>query len=130
MKAIATTLLLASTAMLVFACRGRDADDASDQQYGQQGQPGQYQQQPYGQPAYGQPGYQQPGYQGGYQQQPQPGQYQQAPPAAPASPLALPCTSDITCGINRCNMQTGRCAFPCASNGDCAAGFSCAGAGT
>lgn len=105
------------------------------------GQPGYGQQQPgYGQqqPGYGQqqPGYgqQQPGYgqqQPGYGQQ-QPG-YGQAPPAAPPaaapSPLALPCQTDLTCGLNRCNMQTGRCAFPCAANTDCAAGFSCMGAG-
>ena len=83
----------------------------------------------YGQPGYGQPGYGQP--QPGYGQ-PQPG-YGQAPPAAPPaaapSPLALPCQTDLTCGLNRCNMQTGRCAFPCTANTDCAAGFSCMGAG-
>src|SRR5262249_20391484 len=116
--------------------------------YGQPGQPG------YGQPppAYGQP---QPGYgqpQPGYSQpqpgygQPQPG-YGQPPPAygqpqpgysqpgaAPAntaapSPLALPCQNDMVCGTHKCNLQTGRCAFPCASNADCAANFSCMGAG-
>ncbi|MFO0756229.1 MAG: hypothetical protein U0359_07040 [Byssovorax sp.] len=116
--------------------------------YGQPGQPGYGQPQPgYGQPGYGQPqpgyGQPQPGYgqpQAGYGQpqpgygQPQPGYGQQPapPPAQPTaapSPLALPCQSDLTCGLNRCNMQTGRCAFPCASNADCAAGFSCMGAG-
>jgi hypothetical protein len=133
--------------LLVTACdRGRGADDPSAQQ-GQYGAPqGQYgQQQGYPPPqGYQQApqGYQQPqGYpqqpQGypqqpqGYPQQPQ-GYPQQAPqqaPAAPPSPLALPCQSDITCGTHRCNPQTGRCAFPCASNANCAGGFSCMGAG-
>jgi hypothetical protein len=64
--------------------------------------------------------------------QQQPGTYSPPAPAAsaaPASPLAMPCTSDIVCGTHRCNIQAGRCAFPCASNQDCAAGFSCVGAG-
>jgi hypothetical protein len=124
--------------LLVTACdRGRGADDPSGQpQYGapqgyQQQPPQGYQQQGYQQP---QQGYQQP--QQGYQQPPQgyqqPQQYapqQQPPPAAAPSPLALPCQSDITCGTHRCNTQTGRCAFPCGSNADCAGGFSCMGAG-
>ncbi|MEP7121043.1 MAG: hypothetical protein ABJE95_09045 [Byssovorax sp.] len=124
--------------LLVTACdRGRGADDPSQQpQYGQQGgypPPQGYQQPP---PGYPPQGYQQPppGYPQqpqGYPQQPQgyPQQPQQAPPAAAPSPLALPCQSDITCGTHRCNGQTGRCAFPCASNADCAGGFSCMGAG-
>ena len=127
--------------LLVTACdRGRGADDPSavQNQYGQpQGYP---QQQGYPPPqGYQQPppGYQQPQqYPQQYPQQPQgyqqpqqyPQQPQQAPAAAP-SPLALPCQSDITCGTHRCNPQTGRCAFPCASNADCAGGFSCMGAG-
>ncbi len=133
--------------LLVTACdRGRGADDPSAQQgqYGApQGQYGQPQQgypppQGYQQPQQGYPpqqGYQQPQQypqQQGYPQQaPQQGypqQPQQAPAAAP-SPLALPCSSDITCGTHRCNPQTGRCAFPCTANTDCAGGFSCLGAG-
>ena len=133
-------IFLGLVALLVTACeRNRGADDPSAMQGQQQGYPPPrgYQQQP--------PGYQQ----GGYQQQPQPGYqqgypppqqgYQQPPPgyapapaapaAAPPSPLALPCQSDITCGTHRCNPQTARCAFPCASTADCAGGFSCMGAG-
>ena len=118
--------------LLVTACdRGRGADDPSQQpQYGQPQQgyppPQGYQQAPQGYPQQGYP--QQP--QQGYPQQPQgyPQQPQAAPTAAP-SPLALPCQSDITCGTHRCNPQTRRCAFPCASNADCAGGFSCMGAG-
>lgn len=133
--------------LLVTACdRGRGADDPSVQQgqygapQGQYGQPQQgYPPQGYQQPQQGYPpqGYQQPpqGYpqqpQQGYPQQPQQGypQQPQPAPAAAPSPLALPCSSDITCGTHRCNAQTGRCAFPCASNADCAGGFSCMGAG-
>jgi hypothetical protein len=137
-------LFLGLVAVLVTACdRNRGADDPSTQPqgyppqgaYGQpQGYPPQGYQQP---PPQGyQQGYPQPAPQGypppqqGYQQPPQQGY--PAPQAAPApapSPLALPCQSDITCGTHRCNPQTGRCAFPCTANTDCAGGFSCMGAG-
>ncbi|MBM4363459.1 MAG: hypothetical protein FJ104_12330, partial [Deltaproteobacteria bacterium] len=86
------------------------------------------------QPGYGQqqPGYgqQQPGYgqqQPGYGQQ-QPGYGQQPAPAAPTStpaPMAFPCQSDATCVSHKCNLQVGRCSWPCASNADCNAGFQC-----
>jgi hypothetical protein len=97
--------------------------------------------------AYATPGGQQPGPYGqtpttGYQQQPQQGGYNGAPQpygpqqAAPQpsatqapSPLAPACQSDFICGTHRCNLQTGRCSFPCASNQDCQPGFSCIGAG-
>jgi hypothetical protein len=109
--------------------------------YGQP-QPGYGQPQPgYGQPqpGYGQP---QPGYgqpQPGYGQ-PQPGYGQPQPPAptatapapapaqptAPANPLALPCQSDATCGTFKCNLQTQRCAMPCANaTTDCQPGLAC-----
>ncbi|HSN99253.1 MAG TPA: hypothetical protein VLS89_13250 [Candidatus Nanopelagicales bacterium] len=127
-------LALGGIGLLAMGCRGRDADDPSelDQQGNAYGQPGQqpYGQQPYGQPGYGQQPYGQPGYgqqpAPGYGQQPPPGQ---APAAAPASPLALPCQNDMICGTHKCNLQTGKCAFPCAATTDCAAGFSCMGAG-
>lgn len=138
-------LAVGALALTSIGCRGRDAEDPSqlDQQGNAYGQPAPYgQQQPYGQPPPGQ--YQQPyGQPAPYGQpqqpygQPAPGQYQQpgqpAPgqpaPAAAPSPLALPCQSDMTCGTHKCNLTTGRCAFPCAANTDCAAGFSCMGAG-
>lgn len=53
------------------------------------------------------------------------------PAAAPAGamatpgPLALPCTSDASCGLARCNVQFQKCAYPCASAVDCAAGAAC-----
>src|SRR5262245_24164475 len=115
-----------SVALLAASCRGRDADDPSQQQqpYGQQP----YGQQPYGQQPYGQQPYgQQPAGQAP-QGQPQQGQPAPAGAAAP-SPLALPCQNDMICGTHKCNTQTGRCAFPCTANTDCAAGFSCMGAG-
>lgn len=103
-------------------------------------QPGQY-------PAYQQPGYpaagqqpypqQQPGYppQQYPQQQPYP-QQQQPYPAAPGAPapsgtpsqpsaVAFPCQSDVQCLSHRCNVQVGKCSWPCQSNDDCQAGFQC-----
>ena len=138
----ATTRYLLVLGLLGVAATGCRKDAQSATQNGQQ--PVSYDQ--YGNPIYGQPqqgGYGQPqqgGYgqpqQGGYGQpqqggygQPQQGGYGQPQPqptatAAP-NPLALPCQSDITCGTHKCNTQTGRCAFPCASAQDCAAGMGC-----
>ncbi|MEI9935962.1 MAG: hypothetical protein WDO69_01930 [Pseudomonadota bacterium] len=50
-----------------------------------------------------------------------------APAGAMATPgaFALPCTSDASCGLARCNVQFQKCAFPCAGPVDCAAGASC-----
>jgi hypothetical protein len=58
------------------------------------------------------------------------------PPGAPAPAaggtmatpglLALPCQSDATCGLHRCNTQYGKCAFPCQSAAaDCAPASQC-----
>ena len=110
----ALALLIGLSFGLVSACSGgRDAEDASGQQpYGQQP----YGQQPYGQQPYGQQPYGQA-----------PGQYQPPPQQqAPPSGLAIPCQNDSICGFHRCNVQAGRCAFPCAASTDCAGGFGCA----
>ena len=126
MKTLASVALAAGfvVTMLPGCDRGREAEDPSEQQGYGQPPPGQYGGQ---QPGYGQ---QQPGY---GQQQPPAGQYggQQPAPAAQGqpSPFALPCQSDITCGTHKCNLQMQKCAWPCASSADCAAGFSCMGAG-
>ena len=59
-----------------------------------------------------------------------------APAAVPAAPaaggtmatpnaFALPCQNDQSCGFARCNLQFQKCAFPCASAVDCAAGATC-----
>jgi hypothetical protein len=93
--------------------------------YGQQpapyGQPSPYggQPAPYGQPSpYGAPPAPSPG--------PAPVPAPAPTPAAQPSPLALPCNSDFTCGSHKCNLQVGKCAFPCANAAtDCAAGMTC-----
>jgi hypothetical protein len=56
-----------------------------------------------------------------------------AVPAAPAAAgtmatpnaFALPCQNDQSCGFAKCNVQFQKCAFPCQSAVDCAAGASC-----
>ena len=118
---------LGALALLLACERDREAEDPSG--YGAQQQPTGYD--PYGNPIYGQPGYGQPGYgqqPGGYGQ-PGYGQPQAQPTATSTtqpSPLAVPCQSDFICGTHKCNLQVGRCAFPCANAAtDCAAGMGC-----
>ena len=120
-KLVVSGFALGALTLALAGCRGEEAEEPEEgynqgygQGYGQQGY-GQGYNQGYGQ-GYGQQGYGQ-------------GYGQPAPAPAPASPLALPCQNDLTCGTHKCNLQTGRCAFPCGSNADCAAGFSCMGAG-
>lgn len=92
--------------------------------------PGVYPQQGYPQQGYPQQPPQQ-GYpqQGGYQ--PQPGVPQQPTPAPTAAtlstpgPMALPCQTDQSCGLAKCNTQFQKCVFPCLQPTDCAAGASC-----
>ncbi|HEY3818710.1 MAG TPA: hypothetical protein VGL81_16180 [Polyangiaceae bacterium] len=55
-----------------------------------------------------------------------------APPAPAGSgamatpgPLALPCQSDLVCGLHHCNTQYGKCAFPCQTSADCVAPNTC-----
>ena len=66
------------------------------------------------------------------QQPPQPyPNFQQGPQGyygqQAANPLGLPCASDGgQCGGHRCNLGSGRCAFPCQGNAECIAGWSCA----
>lgn len=83
--------------------------------------------QPYGQP--GQPGYPQQG----YPQQGQPG-YPAQPGAAGTAvpgqlatpgPTALACQNDSQCLTHKCNLQYGKCAFPCVSDNDCIQGSTC-----
>jgi hypothetical protein len=109
---------LLAAAALVSGCKSNPANDPSQQQnpYGQQGYP------PNGQQPYGS----------------QPYATGAPPPATapaatglPPSPLAPACQQlEGTCGFARCNLQAGRCAFPCNSNNDCINGSSCLGAGT
>jgi hypothetical protein len=88
-----------------------------DPAYGQQ-QPGYGQQQPQQQPGYGQP-QQDPG----YGQQPPPPQGAGA--TSQPSDMAFPCQNDATCLSHRCNMQVGKCAWPCQTANDCQPGFQC-----
>jgi hypothetical protein len=54
-------------------------------------------------------------------------------PAAPAAsgqmsvpgPVAFQCQNDVACGTHHCNVQYGKCAFPCQSNVDCISPNSC-----
>gem|GEM_PF-2852493 len=34
-------------------------------------------------------------------------------------PLAFQCTNDVPCGTHHCNVQYGKCAFPCQTDTDC-----------
>jgi hypothetical protein len=38
---------------------------------------------------------------------------------ATPGPLAFSCQNDVPCGTHHCNMQYGKCAFPCQSANDC-----------
>ncbi len=42
------------------------------------------------------------------------------------APMAFSCTSDSTCLAHRCNIAAGKCAWPCTTDCDCAAGNKCA----
>jgi hypothetical protein len=132
----ARRLPAAITALLalgVAACGGASSNGATTDPSQAQGQNG------YGQPSTGtygqstpQTGYSQTGsypqsgasnQQSGYGQTAQPTTATTATTAA--SPLAVACQSDATCLTHRCNLQTGRCSVPCASNADCIAGNGC-----
>ena len=116
--ALALTLSIVVPGLIVAACKKKEEEPPPQQ--GGYGQPG------YGQPGYGQPqpGYGQPG-QGGYA-----GTGAAGAPAGTATggqpaPMAFPCSSDATCGLHKCNMQVGRCQWPCQTNEDCQAGAAC-----
>jgi hypothetical protein len=102
------------------SCKKKEEQPAAVQPTGYYGQPG------YGQPGYGQ---QQPGY-----GTPVPGAYPTATAVAtglPPGPLSPACTQpEGTCGYARCNVQAGRCAFPCNGPQDCIQGSQCIGVGT
>ena len=40
-------------------------------------------------------------------------------------PIAFQCKDDVPCGTHHCNLQYGKCAFPCASAADCLSPNSC-----
>jgi hypothetical protein len=136
MRTISICAAVASLFVMFAAC-GPKQPDASQQPamaptgtaYGYPQQPGAYPQ-PGGYP---QPTatYQQPmGAPTGYATAPT------APTAAPTAPAAgqmvvpgpaaFQCSNDgVPCGLNHCNMQYGKCAFPCASAADCISPNTC-----
>ena len=132
---------MACLALTTGACKkDEEVEPAAANTAYQPQQPQQGYQQPqqgYQQPQQGQQGYQQP--QQGYQQPqqgqqgyPQQQQQQQQQPVAPATgtlavpgPLALPCSSDAQCTTAKCNVQYGKCVFPCATDFDCNPGNTC-----
>jgi hypothetical protein len=142
MRKIALRAATASVAILglVGACSKKDEQPppaqpgqypAYQQQPGQPGYPAgqqQYPQQPY-------PQQQQPGYPAAQQPYPQQQPYPATPaPAAPGaapgttsqpSAVAFPCQTDVQCLSHRCNMQVGKCSWPCQTNDDCMPGFQC-----
>jgi hypothetical protein len=121
----------AAVCLLAFAgCKKEDPPPQNPQGW-QQGQPGYGQQPP---PGYGQqpaPGYGQP--------QPQPTAYPPPQATAPApaptpaagtagmnpSPQGFPCQADVACGTHKCNVQAGKCSFPCQTAADCLPGMQC-----
>jgi len=40
-------------------------------------------------------------------------------------PQALACTNDAPCMSHKCNVQYGKCAFPCETDFDCQPSFGC-----
>ncbi|MGD0527354.1 MAG: hypothetical protein ABSE49_19590 [Polyangiaceae bacterium] len=40
-------------------------------------------------------------------------------------PIAFQCKDDVPCGTHHCNLQYGKCAFPCQSAADCLSPNSC-----
>jgi hypothetical protein len=62
-----------------------------------------------------------------YQSYPPPSYAPPQPGYAPAGsmqmavpgPIAFQCQNDVPCGTHHCNMQYGKCAFPCQSAADC-----------
>jgi hypothetical protein len=120
------TVALASLFVVVAACKKQDDTQPSNvaptATAGYPGYPppqGTYGQYPQPAPTYGQ-----------YPQQPQPMPTAPVPAPAPApaaapgqmavpGPVAFTCQNDVPCGTHHCNVQYGKCAFPCQSAADC-----------
>jgi hypothetical protein len=122
-SAVCIALLFVAVPALVLACKKDDATNPANAPNGMAsggyGAP-----QGYGQPpsTYGQPGMQPT------TQPMTPGTVPGAPGGSTLSvpgPAALPCSNDSMCMTHRCNMQYGKCAFPCASDADCIQGAYC-----
>jgi hypothetical protein len=72
---------------------------------------------PYGQPAPGPAG--QPPMSAPAQPAPAPMATGSAGAMAVPGPIAFQCQNDVPCGLHHCNLQYGKCAFPCQSAVDC-----------
>ncbi len=133
------TAVAASCFALVAACAKKQDDTpppavapqptaAAYPGYPQQGYPQQ------GQPMPAQGAYPPPAATYGQYPQPAPGAQPMPPAAMPAQPGAAPaasgqmavpgpvafqCQNDVPCGTHHCNLQYGKCAFPCQSAADC-----------
>jgi hypothetical protein len=118
------TFAAAAPAIFVIAAACQPKQDAAPQPY------------PYatGQTPPGYPpatGYETPGYANGTPGQPPPAP--PPPPPMPAGsgqmavpgPIAFACHDDVPCGTHHCNLQYGKCAFPCQSAVDCLAPNAC-----
>jgi len=127
MRTIIACAAAASLVALVLSCKKQD--DASQQptlsataSAAYPGYP------PPGQPPPGQPA-------PTYNQSPSPPAQPFPPPGAPTAaasgqmavpgPLAFQCQNDVPCGTHHCNVQYGKCAFPCQTNVDCLAPNTC-----
>ena len=128
MRTLFVCAAAASLFVVVTACGSKNTQQPGTAPtgtgYGYPPPGGQY---PPGQAPQGQYPGQYPQQQPGYGQQPMPGAAPTAPGPAPTAggpmatpgPLAFTCQNDVPCGTHHCNMQYGKCAFPCQSANDC-----------
>ncbi len=142
MRTLSICVLAASVIGLVTACGSKNAQQpgTTPAASGYPGYPppqGQYPQGAYTQQPTGYPGTPGVAPATGYPQtagQPMPAPTMAPPTGAPAAsggpmatpgPLAFSCQNDVPCGTHHCNMQYGKCAFPCQSANDCIAPNQC-----
>ncbi|MDP9148417.1 MAG: hypothetical protein M3O36_00530 [Myxococcota bacterium] len=140
MRTLLTCTAVASLFVVFGACKKQDetpaaAPPAPSAAYPQQGYPGVPQQGAYGQyPSQPAPTavYPAPAPTPTYGQYPAPQPTAQPAPAssgqmAVPGPVAFQCQNDVPCGTHHCNLQYGKCAFPCQSAIDCLAPNQCMG---
>jgi hypothetical protein len=126
LRTLSPFAVVASVFVVVVACQPRTQDGAPPN-----GMP------PTGYPAYP-PGQTPPGYPPGQTPPGYPPPGATAPTGAPTTPMpagsgqmavpgpiAFQCKDDVPCGTHHCNVQYGKCAFPCQSAADCLQPNSC-----
>jgi hypothetical protein len=134
MRTLSTCISVASLVLVCAAACGPKNQDNTQPNAATTatGYPGYPQQQGYPQPQGQYPAGQYPAPTATYgQQYPQPAPTAQpmpAPTGAPGAasgqmavpgPIAFQCQNDVPCGTHHCNVQYGKCAFPCQSAVDC-----------